>query len=227
MAIAYIIGNGPSRKQIALEKLDGVTFGCNALYRDFRPDYLIGGDAAIIKEICASGYPNDNLCIFPDWDPIPKEFKDTLLQPFKEQNYRIEESDLDNHDHIQIFGLSEDPAEDMQVHVLGVDINWNIINMRGTDDDPGFSVNFFTGAQAMAQASIMGFSKQFSGAGGYSIGFGIFSVIIVIIFISKHLSFTRRMTWLFAGVIGMIIGAGFFIQAILLTALIYLNLSYG
>ena len=159
MAIAYIIGNGPSRKQIALEKLDGVTFGCNALYRDFSPDYLIGGDATIIKEICASGYPNDNQCIFPDWDPIPKTYMDTLLQPFKDQNYRIEESDLDNHDHIQIFGLSEDPAEDMQVHVLGVDINWNIINMRGTDDDPGFSVNFFTGAQAMAQAAIMGYTK--------------------------------------------------------------------
>jgi len=159
MAIAYIIGNGPSRKQIALEKLDGVTFGCNALYRDFSPDYLIGGDATIIKEICASGYPNDNQCIFPDWDPIPKTYMDTLLQPFKDQNYRIEESDLDKHDHIQIFGLSEDPAEDMQVHVLGVDINWNIINMRGTDDDPGFSVNFFTGAQAMAQAAIMGYTK--------------------------------------------------------------------
>ena len=156
---AYIIGNGPSRLEFYLSELEGTTFGCNALYRDYRPDYLIGGDAAIIKEICASGYPNDNLCIFPDWDPIPKEFKDTILQPFKEQNYRIEESDLDNHDHIQIFGLSEDPVEDMQVHVLGVDINWNIINMRGTDDDPGFSVNFFTGAQAMAQAAIMGYTK--------------------------------------------------------------------
>ena len=70
-------------------------------------------------------------------------------------------------------------------------------------------------------ASIIGFSKQFIGTGGYSIGFGIFSVVIVIIFISKHLSFARRMTWMFAAVIGMIIGAGFFIQAILLTALIY------
>ena len=159
MAIAYIIGNGPSRKQIALEKLDGVTFGCNALYRDFSPDYLIGGDAAIIKEICASGYPKDNQCIFPDWDPIPKEFKDTLLEPFRIQGYKIFESDIDNHEHIQIFGLSEDPANDMQVHVLGVDPDWKVINMRGTDDDPSFSVNFFTGAQAMAQASIMGFDE--------------------------------------------------------------------
>jgi len=159
MAIAYIIGNGPSRKQIALDKLDGTTFGCNALYRDFAPDYLLSGDATIIKEICKTGYPKDNKCIFPDWDPIPKEFKDTLLQPFIEQDYRIEESDIDNHEHIQIFGLSEDPAEDLQIHVLGVDPDWQITNMKGTEDDPGFSVNFFCGSNAMAQASIMGFDE--------------------------------------------------------------------
>jgi hypothetical protein len=31
--------------------------------------------------------------------------------------------------------------------------------MKGTEDDPGFSVNFFCGSNAMAQASIMGFDK--------------------------------------------------------------------
>ena len=159
MAVAYIIGNGPSRKELHLSELEGTTFGCNAIYRDFTPDYLIGGDATIIKEICASGYPKDNQCIFPDWDPIPKEFKDTILQPFEEQDYTIEESDIDNYDHIQIFGLSEDPSNEMQLHVLGVDPDWKIINMKGTEDDPGFSVNFFTGAQAMTQASIMGFDE--------------------------------------------------------------------
>ena len=156
---AYIIGNGPSRLEFYLSELEGTTFGCNALYRDYKPDWLIGGDAAIIKEICASGYPEKNWCIFPDWDPIPKEFKDTLLEPFRTQGYQIFESDLDNHEHIQMFGLSEDPSNDMQVHVVGVDPNWKVINMRGTDDDPDFSVNFFTGSQAMAQAAIMGYTK--------------------------------------------------------------------
>ena len=159
MAAAYIIGNGPSRKELHLSELEGTTFGCNALYRDFTPDYLLSGDATIIKEICRTGYPKDNKCIFPDWDPIPKEFKDTLLQPFKEQKYRIEESDIDNHEHIQIFGLSEDPANDLQIHVLGVDPDWQVTNMKGSEDDPGFSVNFFCGSNAMAQASIMGFDK--------------------------------------------------------------------
>ena len=66
MARAYIIGNGPSRKDIDLETLQGKTFGCNALYRDFTPDYLLSGDAGVIKEICKTDYPKDNWCIFPD-----------------------------------------------------------------------------------------------------------------------------------------------------------------
>jgi len=159
MATAYIIGNGPSRAEFYLSELEGTTFGCNALHRDFQPDYLLSGDAAIIKEICKTGYPKDNKCIFPDWDPIPKSYIDTLIYPFLKEGYRIEESDLDNHEHIQVFGLSEDPVEDLQVHIMGVDIDWQVTNMIGTEDDPEFSVNFFAGSNAMAQASIMGFDK--------------------------------------------------------------------
>ena len=158
---AYIIGNGPSRLEVDLTELrkEGTIFGCNALYRDFSPDWLLSGDATIIKEICKTGYPENNHCIFPDWAPIPWEFRDTLLEPFKAQGYKIFESGVSDHEHVQIFGLSEDPADDMQVHVVGVDPDWNIINMQGTKDDPEFSVNFFAGSNAMAQASIMGFEE--------------------------------------------------------------------
>ena len=58
--VAWIIGNGPSRKGIDLHELDGTTFGCNALYRDFAPSYLLSGDAGVIKEICESEYPKKN-----------------------------------------------------------------------------------------------------------------------------------------------------------------------
>ena len=74
--VAWIIGNGPSRQQVKLNKLEGTTFGCNALYRDFKPDYLVSGDAGVIKEICTKGYPKKNKCIFPDWSPVPIDFKD-------------------------------------------------------------------------------------------------------------------------------------------------------
>ena len=43
---AYIIGNGPSRKGFDLNRLKetGQTYGCNALYRDFIPDYIFSVD---------------------------------------------------------------------------------------------------------------------------------------------------------------------------------------
>jgi len=56
--IAFVIGNGESRRGIDLNKLHerGKTFGCNALYRDFAPDYLGALDTAICEEIIQSGY---------------------------------------------------------------------------------------------------------------------------------------------------------------------------
>lgn len=51
---AYIIGNGPSRKNFNLNKLksSGQTYGCNALYRDFIPDYIFSVDTKITIEMC-------------------------------------------------------------------------------------------------------------------------------------------------------------------------------
>jgi len=43
---AYCIGNGPSRKGFDLNQLKstGQTYGCNALYRDFIPDFIFSVD---------------------------------------------------------------------------------------------------------------------------------------------------------------------------------------
>jgi len=54
---AYVIGNGVSRKPIQLNKLNGMTYGCNALYRDFQPDVLVATDDPISRAIQESGYP--------------------------------------------------------------------------------------------------------------------------------------------------------------------------
>ena len=157
MAVAYIIGNGPSRQEVYLRELKGTTFGCNAIYRDFTPDYLVSGDAGVIKEICASQYPRENKCIFPDWDPIPYSFKEMVLEPFRTGDYYIEESNPNDYNNVQIFGNEHDGSK--AVHVIGCDPLWKIENMKGTEDDPGFSVNFFCGSNAMAQAAIMGFDE--------------------------------------------------------------------
>lgn len=50
---ACVIGNGPSRLQFDLHKIAETmtTYGCNALYRDYMPDYLISMDYNMVKEI--------------------------------------------------------------------------------------------------------------------------------------------------------------------------------
>jgi hypothetical protein len=69
---AVIIGNGTSRLDFNLQHLktkSGLlgaktvqTYGCNALYRDFTPDFLVAiGNHGIIDEIARTVYPNDNI----------------------------------------------------------------------------------------------------------------------------------------------------------------------
>jgi len=73
--------------------------------------------------------------------------------------------------------------------------------------------------------SVMGLTLQFSDKGEYfAMGFGVLAVIIGVISISRNLDFGERIKWIFAAVIGMIIGSGFIIQACLLGALIYVIL---
>lgn len=64
---AYIIGNGPSRKNFNLNLLkgSGQTYGCNALYRDFVPDYLFMVDSKISKAIVDEEVYKRCICYAP------------------------------------------------------------------------------------------------------------------------------------------------------------------
>ena len=74
-------------------------------------------------------------------------------------------------------------------------------------------------------AAILGLTSQLHyGEYNITMGIGILAVILGIISFSKNLDFLNRMVWLFSGVSGMIIGAGFIIQAILLVGLVYVIL---
>ena len=50
---ATILGNGRSRLAIDLDQVHAktITYGCNAIYRDFITDYLIALDGAMVFEI--------------------------------------------------------------------------------------------------------------------------------------------------------------------------------
>lgn len=75
--VAYIIGNGTSRKGFDLDLLreKGTSFGCNALYRDWEPDFLVAIDDKIIEEINMSSFPWQRF-IVPPWTECyePAEF---------------------------------------------------------------------------------------------------------------------------------------------------------
>ena len=58
---AYIIGNGESRKHFDLYKLPQDTYGCNALYRDYTPDFLFAVDRKMYQEIVESEYDQKNI----------------------------------------------------------------------------------------------------------------------------------------------------------------------
>lgn len=62
MSIAFVLGNGISRRGMPLAYLQqhGMIYGCNALYRDFVPDVLVSTDRPIADHIEKSGYPSEH-----------------------------------------------------------------------------------------------------------------------------------------------------------------------
>lgn len=62
MTRAFVLGNGKSRLNAKPKKLrkHGPIYGCNALYREFEPDYLIAVDPKMIIEICEAGYQREH-----------------------------------------------------------------------------------------------------------------------------------------------------------------------
>ena len=67
----FCIGNGESRSPIDLIRLrpHGKIYGCNGLYRDFKPDVLVSVDGPMMHEVYQSGY--DGELWLRDWNPIP------------------------------------------------------------------------------------------------------------------------------------------------------------
>ena len=81
---------------------------------------------------------------------------------------------------------------------------------------------------SLFSASLLALSKQLAiGSSSllFSMGFTIFSVLFVVIAISKDLTFKDRIVWIFSSVIGIIIGSGYIIKASLLTCVVYVIIN--
>jgi len=108
----FCIGNGQSRSSIDLIKLrpHGKIYGCNALYRDFKPDVLTAVDGPIMHEIYQSGY--DGELWLRDWNPLPGMTYSSVvfanLTPSEidtaKKNFKIYENKRDNKEHYVFHG---------------------------------------------------------------------------------------------------------------------------
>ena len=78
-----VIGNGPSRRGLDLHKMSesAAIYGCNALFRDFQPDFLFANDRSMVLEILRADYKGN--CIFHEWDTLSIEQVE-LLQFYTE-----------------------------------------------------------------------------------------------------------------------------------------------
>lgn len=74
---AYIIGNGTTRKTFDLRmfKEEHETIGCNAIYREMTPKYIVSIDNVILKELMNSPFPNERI-IVPKEQREPAEFNE-------------------------------------------------------------------------------------------------------------------------------------------------------
>lgn len=59
---AFVLGNGTSRTSIDHTQLKdkGIIYGCNALFREFDPDFLVAVDTKMILEINKAGYQHSH-----------------------------------------------------------------------------------------------------------------------------------------------------------------------
>jgi len=102
--IAYILGNGPSRNGIQLTDLHP-TYGCNAIYRDYWPDWLVAIDSKIIKEIRESDFPMERF-IVPD---IEEQFEPAEHNPNRPRSNAgmnaMKEAIKHGHSHLVCYGF--------------------------------------------------------------------------------------------------------------------------
>lgn len=78
---AIILGNGESRKGIDYRKEypGAFVYGCNGAYKE-KPDALVCTDAYMQHIIYDTGYCQNNLCAFSEWNPVPADAAEVLAE---------------------------------------------------------------------------------------------------------------------------------------------------
>ena len=114
MSTHIVYGNGESRVRYKeqIDKLPkGITWGCNAIYRDKVLDNLVSVDYNMQQEIYQSGYPMKNTCWFADWSLLPSEFNVQFMKEGFEESQIYETPYTDE----QFLVVQGKRKEDVQI----------------------------------------------------------------------------------------------------------------
>lgn len=103
---AFIICNGASRKDFDLNRLKPYpTFGCNALYREWEPTWLVSIDEGITKEIRDSDFDDDRHIV----PPYEEQFEPAEYNPKQPRSNAgmnaVQEAIRRGYDKLYILGM--------------------------------------------------------------------------------------------------------------------------
>ena len=117
---AFILGNGSDRPTDKewLNNLEGDTYGCNALYRDWEPDFLVANDWSMMVEIINSTYTGH--CYFTDFEELPMEALNGI-QYMPEYDTAIHIGEQEEASTFVFMGHSESKQHANQYHIIWLD----------------------------------------------------------------------------------------------------------
>lgn len=152
------LGNGESRLGIDLDRLRqyATIWGCNALYRDFTPDFLVCVDIEMSHEIYRSGYAFRNVVYFRDWSRLPGEAYENIVTPSHISQKDIIE--LESYIHVSPrvegwneFAISGQDLDQLRklredyltaCHNEGIEVNSDIVDILFADKRAGLWVTW-------------------------------------------------------------------------------------
>lgn len=121
MNIAFVLGNGVSRRDISLTALAqcGRIYGCNALHREYTPDVLVATDRPIAEHIQHSGYSATHR--FYTRRPLPDLGAQLIPKPyfgFSSGPVAAGLAAIDGHRRIYLIGFDLGPSPEKTINNL-------------------------------------------------------------------------------------------------------------
>jgi len=145
---AVVLGNGPSRLEFDINLIKrhrgGLygsrtlqTYGCNALYRDFEPDFLVAvGNSGIVSEIIDSGYTKDHIVYAhaPVMLDHPNKFYLIPHDPYTDAGTTAAYlAAFDGHKKIYLFGFDQQDTVNYNYNVYANTPNYDLLNATVSD----------------------------------------------------------------------------------------------